>query len=154
MARRPEPSFRRSDPAAMVRSVGHLEKAAFERAGIHLDIQVVDGDDTVPMDENQLRRALINVLENARHSGANHVTVSCNQTGEFVEIRVKDNGRGMDDLTARQAFEPFFSTRPRGTGLGLAITHQILEDHGGQVLCDSRPEQGCEIKLLIPKASG
>jgi PAS domain S-box-containing protein len=71
----------------------------------------------------------------------------------YVFIRIADNGIGMTRRTQKQLFDPFFTTKPvgRGTGLGLAISYQIIvENHGGQLRCNSAPGQGAEFVVEIP----
>lgn len=151
LARRPLPTFDAEDPAQVVRSVCHLEEAAFLRAGVTLRTDVPDALPPVPMDGNQIRRAILNVLNNALQSGASTVTVRVGVTEEGLEVQVVDDGRGMDEETVQKAFEPFFSTRSKGTGLGLAIARQVLEDHDGQILCTSAPGAGTTFTLRLPK---
>ena len=70
----------------------------------------------------------------------------------FVEIRVSDDGPGMDAETLERAFEPFFTTKPlgEGTGLGLASVHGIVTQNGGQVRLESRPGEGTSVQVLWP----
>lgn len=70
-------------------------------------------------------------------------------------IRIADNGCGMSKEVQKKIFEPFFTTKPVGssTGLGLSISYQIVVDkHGGQLLCDSIPNQGTEFVIKLPIA--
>ncbi len=80
------------------------------------------------------------------------VKVATSLVEDGVCIEVKDNGIGMDDVIARQAFEPLFTTRARGSGLGLAIARKIVEEHGGTVSLDSEPERGTKA-VVIPLKS-
>ena len=76
-----------------------------------------------------------------------------NPEKEQIEIRIADNGPGMDDKIRHRIFDPFFTTKPvgQGTGLGLWICYQIVvEKHGGQILCHSQPGKGTEIVIQIP----
>jgi signal transduction histidine kinase len=67
-----------------------------------------------------------------------------------ISIEVEDNGIGMDEETAAQAFEPLFTTKARGSGLGLAIVKKIIEEHGGSVSLDSEPDRGTKATVVIP----
>jgi predicted ATPase/signal transduction histidine kinase len=72
---------------------------------------------------------------------------------KFAVIRIKDNGRGMDEKTRCKLFKPFFTTKPegKGTGLGLSISYQIVvEKHGGAIECISEPGKGAEFAIVIP----
>lgn len=68
----------------------------------------------------------------------------------FVEISIRDTGRGMSAETAESIFDPFFSTKDGGTGLGLAIVHRIVESHGGTIDVASTPGEGTEFKVRFP----
>ncbi|MEG4056436.1 MULTISPECIES: CBS domain-containing protein [unclassified Microcoleus] len=76
--------------------------------------------------------------------------------GDFVAIRISDNGRGIPDEIRRQLFDPFFTTKPvgKGTGLGLSISyHLVVEQHGGRLDCVSEAGRGTEFAIEIPIVS-
>jgi PAS domain S-box-containing protein len=74
----------------------------------------------------------------------------------YTRIRVTDNGTGMDAITTRRIFEPFYTTKPidQGTGLGLSVVYGIMEAHGGRVAVDSEPGVGSTFTLLFPASAG
>ncbi len=75
--------------------------------------------------------------------------------GQFVLIRIRDNGAGLTEKAASRLFDPFFTTKPagKGTGLGLSICYQIVvEKHGGSLKCISQAGQGAEFWIQIPIA--
>ncbi len=151
LARHPTPTFEPEDLGALVRSVCRLEEPAFQQAGVQLRLTLPEQVLVIPMDGNQLRRALLNVLRNALQSGGKTVDVTVTIGEERVSITVTDDGRGMEPNALDRAFDPFFSKRTRGTGLGLAITRQILDDHGGQVRASSAPAAGFTVRLDLPR---
>ena len=70
-----------------------------------------------------------------------------------VAIRIADNGMGISSEVKGRIFDPFFTTKPvgKGTGLGLSISYQIvLEQHGGQLICNSGPGEGAEFSIVLP----
>ena len=84
------------------------------------------------------------------------ITISTEVVGDFVAIRISDNGRGIPDEIRRQLFDPFFTTKPvgKGTGLGLSISyHLVVEKHGGRIECISEVGQGTEFAIEIPIVS-
>jgi signal transduction histidine kinase len=152
MSRPSQAAMVADDIGLLVRSVCALEAEAFKRDHVVLEVNT----ETLPaivLDEAQMRRALLNVLRNARESGAARVEVTVRAApahAEAVAISILDDGPGMDADLIERAFDPFVTTRSKGTGLGLAITRQVLEAHGGRVECRSQPGKGCEMVLIIP----
>ena len=70
-----------------------------------------------------------------------------------VEIRIQDTGNGISPQVQKRLFDPFFTTKPigQGTGMGLSICYQIItQQHGGQLLCNSIPNEGAEFIIQIP----
>lgn len=81
--------------------------------------------------------------------------VSSKSIGQFVLIRIRDNGPGLAEKAKSRLFDPFFTTKPvgKGTGLGLSISHQIVvEKHKGSLEYISEPGQGVEFRIKIPIA--
>ncbi|MFZ5565730.1 MAG: ATP-binding protein [Pseudomonadota bacterium] len=104
-----------------------------------------------------LRRALRNLLENARRHGAGTVTLTLRTDGGQAEIRVCDQGPGVPAPLRERIFEPFFrlpgaSEREGGVGLGLALVRSIVQRHGGGVHCEESPGGGACFVLRLPIA--
>lgn len=150
MVRRPAPQCAPHSIVELVRSVAALEEAEFHRRGVSLSLSLPEGEIQADVDENQIRRALVNVLHNARNSGAKKVVLGVRASEDQVSVHVRDDGPGMDAHTLERAFDPFFTTRSKGTGLGLAITRRIVDDHGGRVHCRSSHGEGCEMVIRLP----
>jgi signal transduction histidine kinase len=134
-------------------SVSLLALAAEEASRVQADAQ---GDDIqVRGDERLLRRALRNLLENARRYGGDEVEVEVARKAGQVEVRVADRGPGVPAAFRERIFEPFFrlpghAEREGGVGLGLALVRQIAERHGGSVRCEPREGGGSCFTLALP----
>lgn len=106
------------------------------------------------LDEKLIRRALINLVENALQAMPEGGTLTFSSRilagGRGVEIRVVDTGKGMDPDTLERIFEPYFSTRDTGTGLGLAIARRAVEEHGGSIQVVSAPARGSTFTITLP----
>lgn len=124
------------------------------------EVARVDGSvDGVPLsvsgDERLLRRALRNLLENARRYGGNEVSVLLERDGDRANVKVCDRGPGVPETMRERIFEPFFrlpghAEQAGGVGLGLSLVKQIAERHGGQVRCEARAGGGSCFLLALP----
>jgi len=124
---------------------------------------LAQGDDvSVPGDERLLRRALRNLLENARRYGGGEsggdVEAQVQRRADGgAEVRVCDRGAGVPDAYRERIFEAFFrlpghAERAGGVGLGLSLVRQIAERHGGRVRCEAREGGGSCFVLELPSA--
>ncbi len=80
------------------------------------------------------------------------VSVSTKNTGDKVEISVKDNGNGIPQKVMDKIFQPFFTTKPtgQGTGLGLSLSYDIVKAHGGELKVETVEGEGSEFSIIIP----
>jgi two-component system, NtrC family, nitrogen regulation sensor histidine kinase NtrY len=122
--------------------------------GVRLDLA---GDlPEIPYDAGQVRRVIVNLLDNARQAvaakGSGEVSVSTRfLAGEgVVAVAVADSGGGVPAELADRIFEPYFSTREGGTGLGLAIAQRVVEEHGGRITYQRNRPEGSVFTLTIP----
>ena len=109
---------------------------------------------TVTGDERLLRRALRNLLENAKRYGGNDVSVNARRTAGKVELLVCDRGPGVPPSLRERIFEPFYrlpghAEKSGGVGLGLSLVKQIAERHGGSVRCEPRDGGGSCFVLAL-----
>jgi signal transduction histidine kinase len=110
---------------------------------------------TVRGNEKLLRRALRNLLENARRYGEGAVTVKVEATPGRALLRVCDRGPGVPEKLRERIFEAFYrlpghAERAGGVGLGLSLVRQIAERHGGSVRCEGHEGGGsCFVLSLL-----
>ncbi len=112
---------------------------------------------SVRADERLLRRAVRNLVENARRYGGDEVDVRVRDAGAMAEVRVCDRGPGVPPAYRERIFEAFFrlpghAEKAGGVGLGLALVRQIAERHGGHVRCEARDGGGSCFTLALPKS--
>ncbi len=163
---------RRTEPIApLVERVASFCRTTFDRR-IALEVQCRDAG-TADVDASQVEQAVLNLLINARDAleggGIAAPTIRIvvetiasgspeleGRKGDWVSIRIVDNGIGMDAATIERIYEPFFTTKPagKGTGLGLATTQAILRDHDGFITCSSAPGEGTTFTLHLPRSHG
>ena len=115
-------------------------------------------DATVLMDRERLRRAILNLLENAWQActESEHecpqatVAIATRAVADALVLRVSDNGPGIPEDIRERIFDPLFSTKSFGVGLGLPLVRQIVEQHGGEIEVDTVLEEGTTITLTLP----
>ena len=115
---------------------------------------------------HEIGRVLVNILNNAFYATAEKknlsaaryspaVSVSTQDAGDYVEIRIRDNGAGIPVDIREKIFDPFFTTKPAGsgTGLGLSLSYDIVvRAHGGSLLVESEPGEYAEFLIRLPKS--
>ena len=104
-----------------------------------------------------LRRAIRNLLENARRYSTGEITVVVQRAGGMAEVRVCDRGPGVPPAQRERIFEPFYrlpgaSERSGGVGLGLALVRSIAGRHNGTVHCEDHAGGGACFVLRLPLA--
>ncbi len=140
--------------------------------GEHIEIVWEPGDGLRPirMDPSQVDQIMANLTLNARDSiaGAGRVTIATSNLdidehtcgdypgcapGEYVVLKVNDDGEGIDRSMLDNIFEPFFTTKEigRGTGLGLATVYGIVKQNGGCITVASAPGEGATFKICLPR---
>jgi signal transduction histidine kinase len=107
--------------------------------------------------EGEMKQVVLNLTVNALDAvpAGGEVRIEVGRNNGWVELKVRDNGRGMSSQTLDRVFEPFFTdkrgVRGPGTGLGLSITHAIVESHGGHIKATSSgPGMGSEFVVQLP----
>ena len=118
-------------------------------------------NESIPLinaDQRQLEQVLINILNNAvdavksRGEIAISINPANNNSIEGTEIKIKDNGIGIEKENIEKVFDPFFSTKLKsnGTGLGLSIAKAIVARHKGNISVSSSGNRGTAFIIFLP----
>ncbi|MDH5600687.1 MAG: PAS domain S-box protein, partial [Gammaproteobacteria bacterium] len=129
--------------------------------GVVLEKEFNLKDVELTFDKDRLRRALINVIENASHSMMDdnqqlvkdieaHLSIKTKSDNERIEIIISDTGCGIKKETLDKIFEPLFSTKGFGVGLGMPVVKQIMEQHDGGIDVKSEEGKGTTMTLWLP----
>lgn len=106
------------------------------------------------LDQEQMKRALINLLDNAvaavDKGGEVRVTTQYDPAFQLVTLEICDNGHGLPPGDKARLFEPYFSTKEGGSGLGLAIVNSIIADHNGYVKIQDNEPRGTKVIIELP----
>jgi nitrogen fixation/metabolism regulation signal transduction histidine kinase len=127
------------------------------RSEIKIDLSLDSNIPPVPMDPEQLKRAFVNLIENAieafpADTADKRITISSrlDQIRDIIFVEVSDNGKGLAASEFSKIFQPYYSTKGRGTGLGLAIVQQIIVEHGGKIRAAANKPNGAKFTIEIP----
>ncbi|HXF06272.1 MAG TPA: ATP-binding protein [Blastocatellia bacterium] len=143
--------------------IGPLLQQVVEMAAPTLESRKIEVttrfDSKVPVirgSPERLQQVFINLIDNsldAMPSGGQLVILIRAEDHQVV-IEYQDSGLGMTPDVLSRAFDPFFTTKQDkgGSGLGLAIVRQIIHEHGGEILADSRPGGGSRFVITLPVA--
>jgi PAS domain S-box-containing protein len=152
-SRLPQITLERCQPNDLVRSALALYAQGVAPDGLVVRLDLAADLPAVDADPEQLKRVLLNVVNNAleaMEAGQGEVVVSTRAGGPEVEIAVMDRGPGVEDV--ERIFEPYYTTKVKGTGLGLAIARQIVEEHRGRITVESRLGAGTTVRIHLPAA--
>jgi len=122
-----------------------------------LNVQVdTDYDQSIPeilLDRARLLQALLNIVRNGAQSmpdgGILHVSTVMKRP-DTVQIRIRDQGKGISKNAVNHVFDPFYSTKIKGSGLGLPITWRIIQDHDGKIEVESEINEGTTFIISLP----
>jgi signal transduction histidine kinase len=154
LGRFPPPRFARCEVRDLLADVGGLFAHDVE-AG-RLAVAPVGNGLAADIDREQVRRALVNLVQNALDASAPAGAVRLRAVpGDGVaELSVADDGPGLPPEQRAQLFTPGFTTKAHGSGLGLTIVERIVSEHGGTIGVESAPGRGTTITLRLPLTRG
>lgn len=158
-------------PTDVNRLIADMEDLVRRTVGPSIDVKVQLADDVWPtlVDQNQLENALLNLCINARDAmpDGGQLLINTNNElinsevaqesdilpGQYVALRVRDTGNGMEPSVLAHAFDPFFTTKPlgQGTGLGLSMIYGFVRQSGGHVSITSEPLKGTNVCVFFPR---
>ena len=120
----------------------------------------VEDDVIIIVDPEQLRRVINNIISNSvkymdRQEG--FVNIRIKDVGEFVQVEIEDNGKGIEQKSLPYIFDRFYradasrNSATGGSGIGLSIVKKIIEDHGGKIWVTSKEGEGTTMYFVIHK---
>jgi len=139
----------------LIDAVAVIKKALdiFEDRNIEFEFNTTQS--FILVDKSQLVRVVTNLIKNAIHAVEEiddpKLKVSLVDRDTSFEIRVKDNGKGIEEELKNLIFQPRFTTKTSGMGLGLAMSKKIIETYNGEIVFDSEVGKGTEFTITIPK---
>jgi two-component system nitrogen regulation sensor histidine kinase NtrY len=123
------------------------------KPGVEVAGEVRPDDASGWLDQEQIKRVLINLLDNALEAteAPGEVKVAFLKQDGHLSIRISDSGPGIPPEAKSKLFLPYFSTKGRGTGLGLSIVHRIVSDHHGTISVADNEPRGTVFIIDLPQ---
>lgn len=152
--RPPQPSIQPTPVGELLDSTATLLQKPARDAQVR--IRIVDDPRVppVPMDPDQIRQVMLNVMLNGLEAmpdgGLLDVRVLRAQEKGRVAIEVSDSGVGPAGVDLEKIFDPFYTTKAEGTGLGLSICFQLVKNHGGTISVRANPDRGLTFRIELP----
>jgi signal transduction histidine kinase len=148
-SRFPKPQLKRGHVDEVIHDVAQSLKLP---ESVKVELQLMSPSPEVWLDDRLLRQVLDNLARNGLEAMAGPGTLrfETDVVDRFLVIRVTDTGCGIPTDVQPKLFEPFFTTKPQGTGLGLATSQQIVFEHNGHLMVESRPGEGSTFTTLLP----
>jgi hypothetical protein len=136
----------------VVKNTFEVLGSEIEKSNIHFEEYL---DPNLPMlylDENQIKRVLINIIKNAIEAtpAEGIISVSTIIENEWAKVDIADNGVGISDDEVDKLFDAFFTRKSTGSGLGLTISAQIINNHGGTIDVKKREPRGTIFSIKLP----
>lgn len=160
-AKTAKPTLAEQNINTVIRQVVFLIQERAAQKGVEV---VTELDETIPkieIDEKQIQQVLVNLGLNGIQAMPGGGVLRIFSRGwktsdkeRFVEIWVKDSGKGISPQDMSRIFTPFFTTRHTGTGLGLSISQKIVRQHHGKIEVNSRLGEGTCFTVLLPAIKG
>jgi len=151
-ARMPAPRAQPTDLQVLLTDVLALYQGIFE--GVEVRLRCAGALPMVSVDHEQMRRVLINLIDNAieamEQRGTLDIETLHDAAAHLVRIVVTDDGPGIPPAEREKLFLPYYSTKQRGSGLGLAIVRRIVAEHGGSIDVTDNVPRGTRFVIELP----
>ncbi|PSW04476.1 sensor histidine kinase [Photobacterium lipolyticum] len=156
-ARKTTENNNRTVAADSIRSAVSLLRNKLIKHGVVLRLGELPSELLVRADAVQFEQVLVNLLHNAIQalgdSRSPQIGVQLEPLGDMVEIRIWDNGTGLDDDQKKRIFTPFFTTKNEGLGLGLTISRRIIDSFSGSLTIEDHNTGGAEFVITLPRCT-
>ncbi len=124
---------------------------------IQIELELADDLPEINIDSKRIRQVLNNLVKNGLEASNEngHLFISSKLiiegSNQFIELIIRDHGRGISENIQQQIFEPYVTTKQKGTGLGLAIVKKIIDEHSGIVKIDNNEDStGAYVMIRLP----
>lgn len=141
---------------SVMKEAHNLSKGTLQKQDVNLQLIYHTHDDICNIDPKEITGVLVNLIinsiqamdENKENKEIN--LILSNNEDSFI-IEVVDNGSGIDAVTLKDIFNPFFTTKEKGSGLGLSYAQKVILEHRGDIQIESTPGEGTKVIISLPR---
>lgn len=150
-----EPKCNFADCSAIITKTLEVLAVELEENSISVEYHPAEVLPLLCIDENQIRRVIINIIRNAIQAmpDGGHIILTTRQEGQWVTVEIADTGVGIAEGNIDKLFDAFFSSKSTGSGLGLTVSAQIINNHGGTIEVMRGVDKGTVFVIRLPLAS-
>ena len=146
------------DINSLIKDAAGLCTNDFKRNNIKLELDLAKNIPEVTLDDVQIEQVLINLIRNSidavkaipQQTQRQILIRSRLKSLNQIEVKVNDNGPGIDETHKDKILSPFFTTKPSGMGMGLSISRSIIEAHNGTLNFTCKPDEGTVFYFTLP----
>ena len=156
-ARPSQPKLNSEDLNQVVEKMAMLVDTESHKKNIKILKDLYASLPSVTLDKEQIKQVLLNILLNAVDATPENGTISVstrpvtrNGYLDCVQVVIADTGKGIPAEDLEKVFTPFYTTKHTGSGLGLSISHQIIQEHQGNIEVESKQNQGTTFRIILP----
>jgi signal transduction histidine kinase len=142
------------DMNILLNRAAQLLESRYPGGKIRISVSIADDFPRVRGNANQLFHVFVEIIENAldalREAGGGSLEITARRHRDEAMLQFSDTGPGLREPD--RVFDPFYTTKPvgKGTGLGLSVVYGVIQDHGGQITCQNKPEGGAQFVVRLP----
>ncbi len=147
----------------LIKNILNLIKYNAKYKNINIDFKESKDCLKLKANKNEIKQVLLNLLKNSFEEMPEGGTISINSgtvsinNSQFVNITIRDTGRGIGDENPNNIFLPFYSTkkgRSNNLGLGLSVSYGIIKKYNGNISVKNLKDAGCEFTITLPQKTG
>ncbi len=144
----------------LIKDSSNIAEVDIHALKFKIDFKLDSATPSVMADTIQIQQVILNLIRNAIDAASKEpdqykvITISSKLLAakNRVEVSVKDYGSGLDEESAQQIFNPFYTTKESGMGMGLAICHSIIQEHSGHLWVTRNSDKGTTFHFTLPTA--
>ncbi|MGM0597965.1 MAG: ATP-binding protein [Myxococcota bacterium] len=152
-ARMPQPKLTKTDLNSFLLDFIDFIEGELLLENIDIILELEENLSEVMLDPKLFRHVMINLVKNSREAMEKGGEIKIGTkalSGDLVELKVSDNGKGIKKEDQSNIFNAFYTDKEHGTGLGLSFSKQITESHNGRIEVESEPGKGSTFKIVLP----